>query len=652
MIIFKQYSLALLVAVAGAHVSYSEYAFASASASSSSSSSINISATTTANRHHGYVRGRGGGGFKGREDTTIMAVRSTQFLFIVYIIFRYLIGILYLMTLSLSFLTHFYSKNYSPLGFEVEVMEESNGAPPPSSGTLLVQGAEAVLDSDTTLPIAKAVRGDVEMAMEENHPRPLTTSFKKWDDLLPYSRRLQQKSWVEIDVKKGGADNDNFGTPSCLSDNGLTLAVGAVNSDPNSQDSGSVHVYKRGSNGLFTKPGPNIPGKLGGSLFGWAVSLSDNGVVLAVGAPGEFAGIGTVRLYTENGLQYNEFPPISTMLGTSLSDGFGYSVSLSGDGKWLAVGAPGGGYVQVYQVSADAGSSTPFPENPPTPTIRPIPLIIGFGYSVSLSDNGIFLGVGTRPPNRGVQIYERKASSFDPIASISCFFANGEAVTFAGKSNIFAVRDPVAGGVKVYEINGGTCTDIHAGIVPIDHLHLHTCTPAHLHTCTTAPAPAPAHLNLHTCTCCTCTCIPAAPAAPAEPAAPSLPPRNELLFSLNADGKVLAIADTPVFGGKVWVYDLEPPTNGQIQGEYKQRGSFINVLESTSVSLADTGDLVAIGARFRQGAGGREDIGHSFIYEWKLQTSAPTTTPTPVSSSYKYDTNFSVKKRLLRLASL
>jgi hypothetical protein len=430
------------------------------------------------------------------------------------------------------------------------------------------------------------------MAMEENHPRPLTTSFKKWDDLLPYSRRLQQKSWVEIDVEKGSADNDNFGTPSCLSDNGLTLAVGAVNSDPNSQDSGSVHVYKRDSNGLFTKPGPNIPGNSRGSLFGWAVSLSDNGVVLAVGAPGEYDGVGTVRLYTENGLQYNEFPAISTMLGTSLFDDFGYSVSLSGDGEWLAVGAPGGGYVQVYQVNADAGSSTPFPKIP-TPTIRPIPLIIGFGYSVSLSDNGIFLGVGTLPPNRGVQIYERKASSFDPIAHISCFFANGEAVTFAGKSNIFAVRDPVAGGVRVYEIDGGRCTEIHSGIVPID------------------------------------------PTANYGPL--SLPPRNELLFSLNADGKVLAIADTPNFGGKVWVYDLGPPTNGQTKGEYKQRGSFIDVPESTSVSLADTGDLVAIGTRFRVGVGGREDDGFAFVYEWKLQTSAPTTTPTPVSSSYKYD---------------
>jgi len=615
MIIFKHYSLARLVAVAGAHFSYNEYAFASSSSSS-------ISATTTANRHHGYVRGRGGGGFKGREDTTIMTVRSTQFLFILYILL-FPISDWYIVSDDslISFPFHhimfvdFYPKNYSPLGFEVEVMEESNGAPPPSSGTLLVQGAEAVLDSDTTLPIAKAARVDVEMAMEENnYPRPLTTSFKKWDDLLPYSRRLQQKSWVEIDVEKGGADNDNFGTPSCLSDDGMTLAVGAVNSDPSGQDSGSVHIYKRGSNGLFSQPGPNIAGSSLGNWFGWAVSLSDNGNVLAVGAPSE-GGVGTVRLYKDKGVEYEVFPtplpPLPPIMsGTSGGDNFGYSVSLSGNGGLLAVGAPGGRYVQVYDVNPGAGSSTPFPLR-----VSPAPTIAGFGYSVSLSDNGVFLGVGTRdilsvPPTttRGVQIYRRQGATFVAMPDPSCTFLNGEAVTFAGKSDIFAVRDPVAGGVKVYEINGGTCTDIHAGIVPIDPL--------------------------------------------ANYGPPFLPPRNELLFSLNADGKVLAITDTPVFGGKVWVYDLGPPTNGQTKGEYKRRGSFINVPESTSVSLADTGDLVAIGTRFRVGAGGREDDGFAFVYEWKLQTSAPTTTPTPVSSSYKYDTNFSVKMRLLRLASL
>jgi len=455
-----------------------------------------------------------------------------------------------------------------------------------------------------TLPIVKAVRVDVEMAMEENnYPRPLTTSFKKWDDLLPYSRRLAL-SWVEIDVEGGGTDNDNFGTPSCLSDNGITLAVGAVNSDPSGQDSGSVHIYKRDSNGSFTQPGPNIPGTSLGGLFGWAVSLSDNGSVLAVGAPRE-GGVGTVRLYKDKGVQYEVFPtplpPLPPIMsGTTGGDNFGYSVSLSGNGGLLAVGAPGGRYVKVYDVNPGAGSSTPFPL-----LVVPSPTIAGFGYSVSLSDNGDFLGIGARdiaiPPStfRKVQIYERKGATFVAMPNPSCTFQNGEAVTFAGKSDIFAVRDPVAGGVRVYEIDGGRCTEIHSGIVPID------------------------------------------PTANYGPL--SLPPRNELLFSLNADGKVLAIADTPNFGGKVWVYDLGPPTNGQTKGEYKRRGSFINVPESTSVSLADTGDLVAIGTRFRVGAGGREDDGFTYVYEWKLQTSAPTPTPTPVSSSYKYNINFSVK---------
>jgi hypothetical protein len=216
---------------------------------------------------------------------------------------------------------------------------------------------------------------------------------------------------------------------------------------------------------------------------------------------------------------------------------------------------------------------------PPTPTY-------GFGYSVSLSDNGDFLGISTATAAAGqvVRIYERQGLDYIWVQGTSCTLTNGEAVTFSGDgiSNRFAVRDIVSGGVKVYRINAGTCDVVNtAGVVPIGG---------------------------------------------------TFGARDETLFSLSDDGNVLAIADTPGFLGNVLVYELLPATTGVSQMEYKQRGNFINVPGSTAVSLSDDGKSVAIGTPSRMGVtGGFEDNGFTYLYEWK-STTTPTVIPPIVSS--------------------
>ncbi len=406
--------------------------------------------------------------------------------------------------------------------------------------------------------------------------RPFATTSEKMLVDRHGSRSLATSKWVEVYKKEGVNNGDNFGNPSCLSGDGMTLAVGAVNTDQNGQNSGDVHVYKRSGNGSFDQIAQYIPGTASWAMLGWSLALSDNGSVLAVGSPGE----STVRLYSDNGPSgYSVF---ATLTG-GLNDRFGHSVSLSSDGKWLAVGAPyrpvmlGGGYVDIYKdVNPTAGTVAWFDT---------LSHFDGFGYSVSLSDDGGFLGVATQGTIREVQIYTRTAAGYVLLTDLSCINAGagGDSVTFAGHGNVFAVRIP--GEVRVYKIfNGGKCEQIHIG----DTILISNSAPFGSNT------------------------------------------RNEILFSLSDNGKVLAIADRPNFGGKVFVYVLEKAPASKGDGmEYHQKGE-LSIQNSQSVSLSNDGNLVAFGTGFQQGTPSA-DNGFTYVYEWKTQTPPPITPPTPTN---------------------
>ena len=71
--------------------------------------------------------------------------------------------------------------------------------------------------------------------------------------------------------------------------------------------------------------------------FGRSVSLSADGNVVAIGAPGHNSFAGVVRVYEYDGI-WKQFG--IDILGDNPGDTFGHVVSLSADGKTLCVGAP------------------------------------------------------------------------------------------------------------------------------------------------------------------------------------------------------------------------------------------------------------------------------------------------------------------------
>jgi hypothetical protein len=137
-----------------------------------------------------------------------------------------------------------------------------------------------------------------------------------------------------------------------LSEDGQTLAVGApgessdadrINgnqSDDSAPNAGAVYVFR--NNGpagwvqeAYIKPDNSVAGQ----LFGSSISVSGDGDTLAVGAWGESAATGAVFVFTRSGSDWEQQAHLKAS-NAEAGDEFGRAVSVSADGDWLAVGAP------------------------------------------------------------------------------------------------------------------------------------------------------------------------------------------------------------------------------------------------------------------------------------------------------------------------
>jgi Flp pilus assembly pilin Flp len=157
----------------------------------------------------------------------------------------------------------------------------------------------------------------------------------------------------------GEAIRDFSGDSISLSSDGSVVAIGARYNDGNGSDSGHVRVFKNVS-GVWIQIGADINGVGIDDYTGWSVSLSSDGSVVAIGAPGNDGSEG-YRFYTGQVRVYKNVSGVWTQVGTDIYgeaafDQSGSSVSLSSDGNVVAIGAPyndgngtESGHVRVYK---------------------------------------------------------------------------------------------------------------------------------------------------------------------------------------------------------------------------------------------------------------------------------------------------------------
>ena len=247
-----------------------------------------------------------------------------------------------------------------------------------------------------------------------------------------------QQAYVKASNAAGA--NDAFGISVALSSDGNTLAVGArgeassttgIDSNPNESApaAGAVYVYTR-SAGTWSPQATFVKASNteASDLFGSSVALSGDGNTLAVGAPFEGSaatGIGgnqtddcsavspvncamfsgAAYVYTRSAGSWAQQAFVKAS-NTGAGDNFGNSVTLSGDGNTLAVGAPfeassgtgidstpdesaaGAGAVYFYIRSAGTWSERAFVKSSNTGDGD------RFGWSVALNGDGNTLAVG------------------------------------------------------------------------------------------------------------------------------------------------------------------------------------------------------------------------------------------------------------------
>ena len=203
-------------------------------------------------------------------------------------------------------------------------------------------------------------------------------------------------SWVQLGQDIDGIEDNGYQTIIKMSSDGT---IAAISSHYNLVRRGRVRIFKYTNDTSWVQQGLDINGETAEDEFGFSISLSGNGKIIAIGAPKNdtsYNEAGQVRVYSyiEN---TNSWNIIGTFTGFELDARTGRSVSLSSSGTILAI-------------------SSPFPHNNDNPALMPRvdiyefinnvwtpkgPTIYGsysgfnskFGTEIVLSSNGLVLAI-------------------------------------------------------------------------------------------------------------------------------------------------------------------------------------------------------------------------------------------------------------------
>ena len=207
-----------------------------------------------------------------------------------------------------------------------------------------------------------------------------------------------------------GAAADNFGWYVSINDDGKTIAVGAKNEDSKVNNAGAVYIYKydgtswTGEDKITASDGANSDN------FGFSVAISGDGNRLVVGAPNKDIGVpnvGSIYFYEYGGTSIGwtgEQIINNPNTSNGLNERFGWSVSMSTDSKYTVVGVPNWqnnsqrGRALVYGLSGGSWTS-----------IQGLTASDGvffdqYGWNVSISGDGKYIAIGSINEDTGTGI--------------------------------------------------------------------------------------------------------------------------------------------------------------------------------------------------------------------------------------------------------
>jgi len=206
---------------------------------------------------------------------------------------------------------------------------------------------------------------------------------------------IQAQNWIQIGTDIDGEAAEDFsGSSVSISSDGSTVAIGAYYNDGNGSGAGHVRIYENNS-GVWTQIGADIDGEASYDYSGISVDLSSNGSIVAIGAYGNGGNgptAGHVRIYENNAGVWTQVG--NDIDGEVSGDNSGQSVSLSSDGLTVAIGANRNdgngnfaGHVRIYENNAGEWTQVGTDIDGEAEDDRS-------GFSVSLSSDGLTVAVG------------------------------------------------------------------------------------------------------------------------------------------------------------------------------------------------------------------------------------------------------------------
>ena len=214
--------------------------------------------------------------------------------------------------------------------------------------------------------------------------------------------------WVQVGQDIDGESFlDNFGWSVSMSDDGEVIAIGShLNDGDNGRDSGHVKIYEW-NKFEWKQRGDTLNGDFGGDKFGYSICLNSSGDHIAIGGIGKF-NKGHVKVFE---FKNNNWEIIDKeIIGERVGDSFGNSVSLNSDGKVLIVGDPMniGRYATNHQCKFQKCTSGILKVyRNETSKWNLVCKINGnrlsdyFGKSVDINDNGDVIAVGAYAEDTG-----------------------------------------------------------------------------------------------------------------------------------------------------------------------------------------------------------------------------------------------------------
>ena len=274
----------------------------------------------------------------------------------------------------------------------------------------------------------------------------------------------------------GGAAAEQSGYSVSVSSNGTVVAIGAYSANTNT---GITRIYKYNSGtGTWGILDTGIVGGAAGENSGRSVSISSDGTIVAIGAPGANSATGITRIYKFSGGTWGILD--TGIVGGAAGEQSGSSVSLSSDGTIVAIGAytatpSNTGITRIYKYSDGKWN------------ILDTGIVGGAageysGYRVSLSSDGTIVAIAAYGANSNTgitRIYKYSGGKWNildtGIVGGAAGELSGSSVSISSDGTIVAIganqAAPTATGItRIYKIpttNAITYTSSSSSIADI-----------------------------------------------------------------------------------------------------------------------------------------------------------------------------------------